>query len=106
MTSGEIAKKYLRIKEPGRAMWAYKCYSRWFERTSDMRERIPKTNIPGLGYEDTIPWIVEAPPNSVGVLEALFKPIQRGTSPGVDRRAPGTTILPRYGSLLRSTLIL
>ncbi|KAI0555602.1 hypothetical protein F4679DRAFT_594068 [Xylaria curta] len=74
MTSREIANKYLPMKGPGRAMWAYNSYVTCFEWSSDMRERIPNTNIPGPGYENTVVWIVEAPLNSVEVLEALFKP--------------------------------
>ncbi|KAI1740065.1 hypothetical protein F4680DRAFT_120239 [Xylaria scruposa] len=74
MTSREIADKYLPRKGPGRAMWAYTSYVGCFEWPSDMRERIPNTNIPGPGYQNTVVWIVEAPLNSVEVLEALLKP--------------------------------
>ncbi|KAI1275612.1 hypothetical protein F5Y07DRAFT_400148 [Xylaria sp. FL0933] len=74
MTSEEIAEKYLSLKGPGRAMYAYTYYSHCFESADEMRDRIPKTNIPGPGYAHTSPWIVEAPLNSVEVLEALFKP--------------------------------
>ncbi|KAI8944607.1 hypothetical protein F4801DRAFT_599502 [Xylaria longipes] len=77
MRSKDIARRYLPLKWPGEAMYASEYYDECFERGEEMQRKIPKTNIPGSDKEYAMePWIVEAPLNSVEVLEALLKPAQ------------------------------
>ncbi|KAI1121665.1 hypothetical protein F5Y10DRAFT_271870 [Nemania abortiva] len=72
MSSQETDRKSLQLKSPGRDMYAYRRFVTCFEPL----EGLHNTNLPGPGNEHTIPWIVEAPLNSVEILEALLKPPQ------------------------------
>ncbi len=99
MSSQEIACKRLQFKGPGRAMYAYLEYKLGFESAINIPDEIPKTNLPGPGNECTVPWIVEAPLNSVEILEALLKParpLQIYTDRHVPRRMITTDGNPKF----------
>lgn len=53
-------------------MWVYNRYG--FASPSTMQSDIPLTQIPGPIDVNMVPWIIEAPLNSVELLEAILKP--------------------------------
>jgi len=64
----------LPLKTNHELMWAGARYVGMLEPSANMADKIPKTNIPGTADSRLVPFMIEAPLNSVEVLEAILKP--------------------------------
>ncbi|CAH0028037.1 unnamed protein product [Clonostachys rhizophaga] len=64
----------LPLRRLDQVAWAYGRYRGIFENLDTIQERIPNTNYLDTGITDKIPWIIEAPLNTVEFIEAILKP--------------------------------
>ncbi|CAH0054945.1 unnamed protein product [Clonostachys solani] len=64
----------LPLRRLDQVAWAYSRYTGIFENPDTIQEQIPNTNYLGAGIADKIPWMIEAPLNTVEIIEAILKP--------------------------------
>ncbi|KAK7217167.1 hypothetical protein V2G26_005170 [Clonostachys chloroleuca] len=64
----------LPLRRLDQVAWAYGRYNRIFEDPDTIQERIPNTNYLDAGITAKSPWIIEAPLNTVEIIEAILKP--------------------------------
>uniref|UniRef100_A0A8H7N429 Uncharacterized protein n=1 Tax=Bionectria ochroleuca TaxID=29856 RepID=A0A8H7N429_BIOOC len=64
----------LPLRRLDQVAWAYGRYRGIFENPDTIQDRIPNTNYLDTGITDKIPWIIEAPLNTVEIIEAILKP--------------------------------
>ncbi|VUC37612.1 unnamed protein product [Clonostachys rosea] len=64
----------LPLRRLDQVAWAYRRYSGIFEDPDTMQDRIPNTSYLDASITDRIPWIIEAPLNTVEIIEAILRP--------------------------------
>ncbi|CAG9978687.1 unnamed protein product [Clonostachys byssicola] len=64
----------LPLRRLDQVAWAYGRYNRIFEDPDTIQERIPNTDYLDTGITAKSPWIIEAPLNTVQIIEAILKP--------------------------------
>ncbi|CAI6095079.1 unnamed protein product [Clonostachys chloroleuca] len=84
----------LPLRRLDQVAWAYGRYNRIFEDPDTIQERIPNTNYLDAGITAKSPWIIEAPSNTVEIIEAILKPKEPFNIDSRSCLQPGTIPLP------------